>query len=317
VRESAPAPAGSTSVRALVLTLFASTAAASPTVFAPDVISSPAHDSAPAFAPDGKTVYFTRSNSAVSTILVSELRGATWSTPTVAPFSGQWSDMEPAMAPDGSFLVFVSNRPARAGGAVLAGDFGGKHYPTGGGNLWRVDRKAAGWSAPVRLPDTINGSSSMFAPAVVRDGSIYFMNAAPDTGKFHLYRSQLAGGRYLAPVALPFGNPSWSDVDPAVAPDESYAVFASNRPGGIGGMDLYIVRRVASAWGTPVHMGADVNSPGSDAEARLSPDGRTLYFASDRVLPVRFPRARGTTTPAWDNGLYNIWSIDLGPWLAQ
>lgn len=302
-------------MRILVLLLLASTAAASPAVFAPDVISGPAHDSAPAFAPDGNTVYFTRSNSAVSTILMSERRGAAWSTPTIAPFSGEWSDMEPAMAPDGSFLVFVSNRPARAGGAVIDGNFNGKRFPAGGGNLWRVDHKGNGWSAPVRLPDTINRSSSVFAPAVVRDGSVYFMESAPDTGKFHLYRSQLTGGRYQLPVALPFGDPSWSDVDPAVAPDESYAVFASGRPGGLGGMDLYIVRRRAGAWGTPVHMDGNVNSPGSDAEARLSPDGRTLYFASDRVLPVTFPRPRGSTTPAWDNGNYNIWSVDLGPWL--
>jgi hypothetical protein len=67
-------------------------------------------------------------------------------------------------------------------------------------------------------------------------------------------------------------------------------------------------------------MGAEVNSIGSDAEARLSPDGRTLYFASDRTVAVALPRsraqaARDVARLSWDNTLYNIWQLDLGPWI--
>jgi Tol biopolymer transport system component len=66
-----------------------------------------------------------------------------------------------------------------------------------------------------------------------------------------------------------------------------------------------------------------VNSPGSDTEARLSPDGKTLYFSSDRLKPVRFPRTKQTTladlerAEAYDNGLYNIWQVSLEPWLTK
>ena len=111
-----------------------------PTIFAPGIISGPAHDSAPAFAPDGKTVYFTRSNAAQSTIFVSHCDAGNWQDPTIAPFSGEWNDMEPAFAPDGSYLVFVSNRPTTAGGGPIQGRFNGTVQK--GGNLWRVDRSA-------------------------------------------------------------------------------------------------------------------------------------------------------------------------------
>jgi Tol biopolymer transport system component len=302
-----------------VATLSPAYATPAPTIFAPDVISGPAHDSAPAFTPDGATVYFTRSIPSVSTIVVSHKTATGWSAPTIAPFSGEWSDMEAAMAPDGSYLVFVSNRPAKPGGPVLDGAWNGKTYPGGGGNLWRVDRKGDGWSTPVRLPDTINRTSSTFAPSVVRDGSIYFMEPGAD-GKFGLYRAQRRGATYLA-VATPvsFSHSGSGNVDPAVAPDESYAIFSSNRAPAQA-MDLFFVRRSHGTWGTPVHLGTEVNSAGSDAEARLSPDGRTLYFASDRVTPVKFPRTRSAAEQdlqrtSWDNSLYNIWQLDLSPWL--
>ncbi|WP_266182326.1 hypothetical protein [Dyella humicola] len=61
---------------------------AAPTVFAPGVISGPLHDSAPAFTPDGKTVFFSRSDGPHSSILVSHLKRGHWSPPSTAPFSG-------------------------------------------------------------------------------------------------------------------------------------------------------------------------------------------------------------------------------------
>src|SRR6266404_1214915 len=174
-----------------------------PVVVAPGEISASVNDAAPAFSPDGNTVYFHRSGPSLrGTILVSHRRGGIWSKPEIASFSGGWQDIEPAMAPDGSYLIFSSNRPAAAGGKVLNGSWNSQHYPGGGGNLWRVDRAGAGWSEPRRLPDVINSDSSVFSPAVTADGSLFFMKPVGDTGHFHLYRSAFRDGRYEAPVAV-------------------------------------------------------------------------------------------------------------------
>ncbi|GAA0706731.1 hypothetical protein [Dokdonella soli] len=295
-----------------------SVAAAGPQVFAPGVISGPAHDSAPAFTPDGNTVYFGRSSAAQSTILVSQRAGSGWSVPQIAPFSGEWNDMEPAMAPDGSYLVFVSNRPASASGAPIEGKFNGGAQK--GGNIWRVDRRGEGWNTPVRLPDAINTNTTTFAPSLAADGSVWFMTTDATSGKFRLYRSQYRNGAYEPAVALPFSDGSVTDVDPAVAPDESFVVFGSGRVPKRG-IDLFIAFRDNGHWSEPVWLGDVVNSPGSDAEARLSPDHRTLYFSSERTVPVTFPRSRTQAIAdharmqAWDNGNYNIWSVSLAPWL--
>jgi hypothetical protein len=166
-----PAPVGGAAV----------TDARAPELFAPGVITGP-----PTFSPDGNTVYFTRKR----TIMVSHRRGDGWFDPEVAPFSGTWGDADPAMAPDGSFLIFASNRPASQPGDPLDGEWGTperKVFKGQGGNLWRVDRAGDHWGPPRRLPDAVNRGTAVFEPSVVADGSVYFMDAHLP-GNFRLYR---------------------------------------------------------------------------------------------------------------------------------
>jgi Tol biopolymer transport system component len=276
-----------------------------PQVFAPGAISGADHDAAPAFAPDGRTVWFGRSDGAHSTILESHLEGGQWTMPRTASFSGQWSDMEPAMSPDARFLVFVSNRPADGAGPPLDGFFMGKSFPGGGGNLWRVERTPDGWSTPARLPDTVNSDPSTFAPSVAADGSLWFMHPVDGGRRFRIYRSQWLDGRFQAPLPLPFSDGSTTDVDPAVSPDESFVVFGSSRSPARD-MDLFISFRNGATWSAPRNLGDALNSIGSDAEARLSPDARTLYFSSERRSAAAADRGA-----EWNNGKYNIWRVEL------
>src|SRR5918995_1866500 len=73
-----------------------STPITEPTLFAEGVISVGEFDSHPAFTPDGKTLYFVRStpNFNLWTILVTRFQNGRWSTPEVAPFSGQYADAD-------------------------------------------------------------------------------------------------------------------------------------------------------------------------------------------------------------------------------
>ena len=293
-----------------------------PELFAPGVISGPVDDASPAFTPDGKTVYFYRGGSALGrVILVSHLQNGKWSTPAIAPFSGRWRDIEPAMAPDGSYLIFASNRPASPGGKALNGFYSSRLVPLGGGNLWRVDRKGDSWGEPYRLPDIINGDSSVFAPAITADGSLYFMKPVADTGRFHIYRSAYRNGQYEQPILVPFTlADSVGDVDPAVSPDDSFLVFGSGRSKIKG--QLFIVFRENGQWGTPVNMGEAVNGSTGGIEPRLSPDHRTLYFSSTYTQDVTYPvdpaaTKRKLAESEWDTGGNNIWLVSLDQWLNK
>ena len=183
-----------------------------------------------------------------------------------------------------------------------------------------MDRVGAGWGEPRRLPDLINSDSSVFSPAVTADGSLYFMKPVGDTGRFHLYRSAYQNGAYQAPVALPFSAAdSVSDVDAAVAADESFIVFSSRRAPAKA-MELFIVFRAAGTWGEPKPLGADVNRGTYSIESRLSPDGRRLYFSSVWA-PKRenFGEAgsgkRALERSEWETGALNIWSVPLAGWM--
>jgi hypothetical protein len=293
-----------------------------PEIFSPGVISGPISDAAPAFTPDGNTVYFHRSGPGLKgVILVSHFRDGHWAAPEIAPFSGQWQDIEPAMAPDGSYLIFSSNRPAVRGGQALNGAWNGKSYPDGGGNLWRVDRKGEGWGEPYRLPDVVNSDSSVFSPAISADGAVYFMKPVGDTGKFHLYRCAYRDGQYQLPIRLPFSMvDSVADVDLALAPDESFAVFCSRRPPATH-LYLWIIFQDHGSWGTPINLGPEVNRAAYHIEARLSSDHRRVYFSCSYVpKPADIPSKKEDRQIAldhsgWETGLDNIWSVPLDKWL--
>ena len=299
-------------------------AGSQPRVFAPGVISGPANDSAATFTPDGKTVYFNRNNGADSDILTSHFDGGRWSRPVLASFSGRWSDLEPVMAPDGSYLIFASSRPIDGGDKPLDGHWGGQAWPGRGGHLWRVNRQGNGWSAPVLLPDTVNHWDSTFSPAIAADGSLYFMAATAPGGHFQLYCSRFKNGKYETPEVLPFSAGQYGGVDPALAPDQSFIVFGSNRPPTPERQSYaFIAFRTDGRWGEPIPLPPAVNSLGHIIELRLGPDGHTLYLTSDHVVPPEYPKTRASSSDglqqmqSWNDGKDNIWRVDLAPWLEQ
>jgi hypothetical protein len=100
--------------------------------------------------------------------------------------------------------------------------------------------------------------------------------SAPDPERF---------SAWTAPVSLgPVVNSSAADSGAFISKDGLTLYFGSNRPGGVGNFDIWVSRRVRldGPWGPPQNLGPAINTPGNEQTPALSPDGRTLYFASDR-----------------------------------
>jgi Tol biopolymer transport system component len=292
----------------------ASSTAPAPTPFPAEAVWTSAPDwgsgtdASPAFTPDGKTVYFTHSDGPKRTIMVSYLRQGVWSAPKTASFSGTWRDIEPAMAPDGSYLVFVSNRPSSEGAAVLDAHYGGAPRPAAGGNLWRVNRVEQGWSEPVRLSEVVNSNSSVFAPAIARNGNIYFMQPDSKTDKFRLYLSRFTDGEFRTPEPLPFSSGLVSDFDPVVAPDESFIIFSSARsPMPEKQAGIFVAFSDGHEWKTPVAFQPFLLG----IEARLSPDLKTLYFTADRPTLETSPPTQQDSVRPGPAIPQRIWQVSL------
>jgi WD40-like Beta Propeller Repeat len=297
--------------------------APSPQIFAPGVVSGPANDGSPTFSPDGNTIFFTRSSVQWSAIVESHKVHGRWSQPTLAPFSGEWSDSSPAMSPDGSYLVFESKRPAIA--TAAPGHPEDVHLVS---NLWRVDHLGSGWSKPTRLPDMVNIGHSIWKPSIAADGTVYFVSIDEKRGK-RLFSSRYTNGVYQQAQPLPFSDGTTLDVDPEIAPDGSFLVFCSAaRLTGDAKDHLFIVRRQAEGWGPVVpirYAGDDKNGYSTDDEPHLGADHRTIYFSSDRVVPVDFPRSREQAqrdfdrlqSSGWFSDYINVWSIPISFWLQS
>jgi hypothetical protein len=87
-----------------------------------------------------------------------------------------------------------------------------------------------------------------------------------------------SGGTLKAALPWTGLNSAGADFEITYSADGKTAVFASSRPGGLGGNDVYTSELVGGEWTTPVNVGPAVNSAVNEQEASLSDDGRVLYF---------------------------------------
>ncbi len=71
------------------------------------------------------------------------------------------------------------------------------------------------------------------------------------------------------------GQLSWSHC---VARDESFLIFAAERPDSVGGIDLYVSFNVDGSWTPARNLGSGVNTGKSEVWPRLSPEGKYLFF---------------------------------------
>jgi len=79
-------------------------------------------------------------------------------------------------------------------------------------------------------------------------------------------------------------NTTFNEQGPTLSNDELSLYFGSDRPGGIGGFDVWVSQRACKDcdWETPVNLGPAVNTPSDETGPGLSVDGHLLFFRSTR-----------------------------------
>lgn len=272
-----------------------------PRIVSPGTVSRWAAEFAFAVDPSAGDAYYTMSDGAFSrmTIVRVKRRGGGWSAPEVAPFSGVWHDGDPAVAPDGSVLVFISNRP-RDGETEARPDL----------DVWRVDRRADGtWGEPTPLPASVNTDAFEVLPTISAQGNLYFSRNGT------IYRFPLGRGARHEPEALPFDGYRAA----AVSPDEDLLVLVGRVPGRRDS-DLFVSFNRDGEWSDPRRLADPVNSRSVEHDPSFSPDGRTLYFASTRRgAPAEWPRPERVDLESLTrellsnpyNGFRNVYAVDV------
>jgi Tol biopolymer transport system component len=248
------------------------------------VISTGDDESHPAFTPDGKTIYFIKNSPDFSfwTICVSMLVDGKWSTPEVAPFSGQYRDADPFITADGKHFLFISGRPVD-----------GK--PKRDLDIWIMDLQPGGqWGTPRPAGGEINSEANEWFPTMTSDSTVYFgSERAGGRGGVDIWRAKLVDGAYKAENLGPAINSEANEYEACVTDDQSAMVVAvEGRADSAGGFDLYVSTRTADGGWTPLkNAGAAINTPFWEFAPRLSPDGKAFYFSSNRRAQ-RGPRTK-------------------------
>ncbi len=238
-------------------------------VFAEGILST--QDSfALTFTPDGETLYFTRGQADGGGLFESKLRNGTWSNPEQVTFSsGGDNDNDLFVSPSGSKCFFMSNRP-------ISGTAGQKEQ-----DIWSVQKEGADWGVPQHLGSGVNSEARDGFPSVTKDGTLYFFSEREHGyGSSDIYRAKFVGGKYTEPENIgPVINTKDWDGLPYIAPDESFLILFSTRPGGYGDGDLYVSYNRDGVWTAPENLGPSVNTEASEVTPHVSPDGKYLFFA--------------------------------------
>lgn len=178
------------------------------------------------------------------------------------------------------FLYFTSSRGAS-----------GAYPATGQGYTKLFRSRADGIKVDVQniqpLPEFQNEQNlNQGAIAISPDGNtiIYARGnslSKKDLPEVNLFASYFRGGGFTEPIWLPVNEEEyfWNST-PAFSLDGKSLYFASNRPGGYGGTDLYKAEKLANgSYGNPVNLGSSINTSGNEMFPR--PMGEQLFFASD------------------------------------
>ena len=258
-----------------------------PTNLGPSINTS-ANDWAPCISADGLSIYFAsaRPGGYGGTYMGFDIWVATretteddWSTPVNVglPVNSALDETQPCISADGLSLFFDSY--SRPGGI-------------GGTDLWVATRATVDdpWTEPVNLGPTVNTSTNDNAPSLSADGlSLFFQSCrAGVIGVVDLWATTRAtrNDSWQEPMNLgPTVNSSSFDGFPDISADGLALFFMSERPGGVGGRDVWMTTRRTTnePWATPVNLGPTVNTSAIEFSPDISADGYTIYFVSDRL----------------------------------
>jgi outer membrane protein OmpA-like peptidoglycan-associated protein len=135
---------------------------------------------------------------------------------------------------------------------------------------------------PENLGLNINTPNQEYLPTITADDSTLIFTRRSNQEDFYISKRTASGWDKAVTLSTAINTPG-NEGAQCISPDGQYLYFAGcSRPDGLGKCDIYYSKLVGNEWSKPVNIGEPINSIYWESQPSISPDGKTLYFVSDR-----------------------------------
>lgn len=186
----------------------------------------------------------------------------------------------PLVSSDESLIIYTYRGEASTGGLQnedYQPDKFGEYYE----DVFSTQKINGEWSKPAGI-SAINTKAHEAAIGLSNDGQKLFIFKDDERGNGDIYMSRLDSSGWSIPEKLrgDINTNAW-EGSASVSADEKTLYFSSERPGGLGGKDIYKASLQANgSWGNVENLGPAVNTEFDDDAPFIHPDGKTLLFSS-------------------------------------
>ena len=202
--------------------------------------------------------------------------------------NSKYNEGAPTFSPDGQYIIFVGCETGAKGDY----EYGDDRKGYGSCDLFYSQNNGTNWSKPVNLGSKINSKHWETQPSFSSDGkTLYFIRGMtydrqrrnPDNQDIYV-TTITEDGQWSKPEKLPPNiNSPHREESVQIHPDGKTLYFSSNGHPGMGGMDLYMSRKLDdNTWSDPINLGYPLNTYKNDISILISPKGDKGYFSSDR-----------------------------------
>lgn len=191
-----------------------------------------------------------------------------------AEINSEWRDYAPVLNQDETILIFTSRRKE----GNLNENVDSDNIPFE--DIF-ISKKVDGkWSKAENIGNVVNTPSHDSNLALSADAHQLYIYSDENEGD--IYVSEQANGVWSTPEPLSDAiNSSFMENSITISPDKQLLFFASNRPGGYGGIDIYVSEKDKKGnWSKSKNLGPMINTKFDEEGPFIDYDGKTLYFSS-------------------------------------
>lgn len=196
----------------------------------------------------------------------------------------EFPEYSPVVSLDGSALYFTSRRPWANGETELFKDETINQYPEDV-YVSYVDFDSV-WTTPVRLEFCLPVRNEATAAVSSDERKIYLYEDTTGNGDIYYTDFYHAKFQDIQKLELEGVNTDDWETHAMMSHDKQMFIFTSDREGGLGGRDIYMMKKEDGKWTTPTNLGPGINSEYDEDAPFISVDNKTLYYASNGAKSI-------------------------------